>query len=87
MSNNLAEKLKDYNFTDVKGNPLELCNEYQELVSEHEALEKFAVSVVEVMMTVPCGMDAKLDNFRRELVKTLKDLRAKEIDLIEKNNG
>ena len=87
MSNDLAEKLKSYNFRDVKGNPLEMCNEYQRLVDEHRTLEKFATSTVEVLMCVPFGLNAQLDNFRRELVTTLKEWRAKEIHLIEKNNG
>ena len=81
----LAEKLKDYNFTDEDDNPLELCNEYQRLVAEHLAMKDFTIYVVTVLMTIPFGENQMLDGIRKGLQKELESLN--KIDLIEKNNG
>ena len=81
---NLAEKLKDYNFTDEDDNPLEMCNEYQRLVSEHGAMFECLIWIGTELLKIPVGEVAEIDSIRERLKEAVKD----SIDSIagDKNN-
>ena len=69
---NLAEKLKSYNFTDEVGTPLELCNEYQRLVSEHGAMFELLIWLTLELLKVPAGRSREIDLIRNRLKLVLK---------------